>query len=340
MVLKTSDYIISSGYFPKKEIKKLFLAAGAQRVSKEAIDFLNLYLTTVGFIVTKEALKEMYKTSSSKKKDSMDGKLIDNVWKRNISEKLLENPIIKNLTVTEKETKPLIHYIWLIHQSGQCLLSKSYSGLQFPDAIIAGLLVGIYNMMMEVTGRKIRFIELGDLIIHIHSVGALIVTVISDTKDVDLISTVSRAIAHEFEAQYTDVLEDEIVDLTIFEGFEDRLDELATQSGLQIPTQLLEKIPISHEAALTEEELEDTVHATALKEEIKRASQLLSSLPVFSKGEGNNTLIERVTKELKDSNEEDKIIRQVTSEKKHLVKAFATNEIGKTKKDKNNNEEE
>ncbi len=177
---------------------------------------------------------------------------------------------------------PVVHYVWFISSAGTCLLSRSYSGLQFPDTIFAGLVTGIVDLMAEVTGRLIDRITTDELIIHIRRIGEMTVAVICDSEQRKPIDELTDLLALRFSEVFTDEITQEVIDTSIFEDFTPVLDALVSGAGLNIPKERL-KVKGEQQLRLTDKQLEETVDATALRQELRRAQESIQDLRLFRK---------------------------------------------------------
>ncbi|UCE14704.1 MAG: hypothetical protein JSV04_05860 [Candidatus Heimdallarchaeota archaeon] len=258
--------------FEFKECWQLLKKTDIPRVSKESVHALNKLVTGRALELATRAV-----TLAAEK-----GR-----------EEVLEEDITKAVTMASPiamyevdQEAPVVHYVWFISSGGTCLLSRSYSGLEFPDTIFSGLLTGIIDLMSEVTGRMIEKFSTDDLTIHIRRIGEITVAVICDSEESDPIDELTDILARKFLEVFSEEIQMEVIDTSIFDDFAPVLDVLVAGSGLNIPKERLKIIKKS--ASLTDRQLEETVDAVALREEIRRAQVQIQDLAVFRK---NNEII-------------------------------------------------
>ena len=177
---------------------------------------------------------------------------------------------------------PVVHYVWFISSAGTCLLSRSYSGLKFPDTIFAGLVTGIVDLMAEVTGRLIDKITTDELVIHVRRIGEMSVAVICDSEQSKPIDELTELLALRFSEVFTNEISQEVIDTSIFEDFTPVLDALVSGAGLSIPKERL-KVIGEQRLRLTDRQLEETVDATALRQELRRAHDSIQDFGLFRK---------------------------------------------------------
>ncbi|MFX0150073.1 MAG: hypothetical protein ACFFAJ_04790, partial [Candidatus Hodarchaeota archaeon] len=139
----------------------------------------------------------------------------------------------------------------------------------------------ILDLFGEVTGRKIDKFTTDDLHIHIRRIRDITVTVICDSEQSDPINELTDLLARRFNQIFAKELEQEIIDTSIFDDFTPVLDALVSSAGLKIPKDRLRVIKSG--GILTDKQLEETVDATALRQELKRAQKFIQELEVFKK---------------------------------------------------------
>ncbi len=273
--------------FQSKRVWRLLKDTGIDRVSRESVDALNSLLTRRARGIATKAVE-----------------IADQDNREIVTEEDITRAVIMTSSIATFETQaeaPFVHYVWFISSGGTCLLSRSYSGLKFPDTIFSGLLTGILDLMSEVTGRMLEKLSTDNLTIHIRRIqpSAITVAVISDSDKSEPIDELTELLAMRFTEVFIDEIDKDVIDTSIFEEFEPVLDALVAGAGLKIPKETL-KI-IQKRTTLTEKQLEETVDATALREEMKRARELIQTLGVFSKGTDETVRQERVDSLLDES---------------------------------------
>ncbi|MFX1514443.1 MAG: histone [Promethearchaeota archaeon] len=265
--------------------KQIIKEAGGSRIAKEAASELQEELYAIG----KELAINAVEITHQKKRKTVSAKDIQeavqrvpDIWEREeIEIGSKDKPIsLKH----DGEDKPLFHHIWFINSnSGNCLLSRSYSGLKFPDTIFSGLLTGIADLMREVTGRNLRHLILGDLRVHMGYVSPVLVVIICDPQEAGLVRQVAQKLGHQFLDLYADELDKQLQDLELFEEFEHKLEETIRDAGMELPTTVaVEEVG---DTTLTRESIEESVTGAALREELLSASELLKGFPLFDQKE-------------------------------------------------------
>ena len=254
--------------FTNQECKRLIKKAGIQRVSADAAVSLNKLLTQRAREVAAGAVTHcMDKNRKTVTADDITFAV------------RMGSPIASY--VVDKQA-PIVHNVWFISSGGTCLLSRSYSGLTFPDTIFAGLVTGIFDLMGEVTGRLIDRIVTDELIIHVRRIGEVTVAVICDSENSEPIDELTDLLAQRFADVFIEEVNQEVIDTSVFEDFTPVLDALVSGAGLSIPKERLKVI--QQQTRLTDRQLEETVQATALREELRRAQERIQDFDIFRTG--------------------------------------------------------
>jgi histone H3/H4 len=282
--------------FNQEECWQILKKTGIPRVSKDSVKALNNLLTHRAREIAIKAV-----TLASEK-----GR--DEVQEEDITQAVRMASAVPSYEVGREA--PVVHYVWFISSGGTCLLSRSYSGLEFPDTIFSGLLTGILDLMSEVTGRMIEKFSTDDLTIHIRRVGEITVAVICDSEQSHAIDELTDLLALRFADVFDFEIQQEIVDTSIFDDFAPVLDALVAGVGLKIPKESLKIIKSS--ASLTDRQLEETVDAAALREEMRRAQEMIQDLAVFKREESSK--MESMFYESPDVAEIKAVLRQATQD--------------------------
>ena len=251
--------------FQANKVFKLLKKTGIPRVSKESVVALNKLLTRHARQIATKAVQ--YASESGR--DTVRGKDITQAVR------------MTGTTVAYEidQEAPVVHYVWFISSGGTCLLSQSYSGIEFPDTIFSGLLTGILDLMSEVTGRLIEKFSTDDLTIHIRRISEITVAVICDSEREEPIDELTDLLALRFSDVFSKEITLDVVDTSIFDEFAPVLDALVSSAGLSIPKERLKVIKTS--VSLTDKQLEESVDATALREEMRRAKDTIQDLGLF-----------------------------------------------------------
>ncbi|MFX0181551.1 MAG: histone-like protein [Candidatus Hodarchaeota archaeon] len=296
--IKGKDVILG---FSDKECRQLLKKTGI-RVSKDSVNALNKLLTRrAREIATKAVTLAEDNNREVVKKDD-------------ITRAVQMTSAIATFEVGLEA--PVVHYVWFISSGGTCLLSRSYSGLMFPDTIFSGLLTGILDLFGEVTGRKIDKFTTDDLNIHIRRIRDITVAVISDSIQSEPINELTELLARRFYQVFAKELEQEVIDTSIFDDFTPVLDALVSSAGLKIPRDRLKVIKSG--GALTDRQLEETVDAVALRQELKRAQEFIQELDVFKKVDNleavEHTKVVRMLDEPPDVKEIKAVLRKASQD--------------------------
>ncbi len=286
--------------FQSKKVYQLLKNTGIPRVSQDSVTALNKLMTRHARQIATKAVQ----FASEKGRDTVLG------------EDITQAVRMTGTTVAyeiEKEA-PVVHNVWFISSGGTCLLSRSYSGIEFPDTIFAGLLTGILDLMREVTGRNIETFSTDDLTIHIRRISEITVAVVCDSEKEEPIDELTDLLALRFSEVFSQEIQLDIVDTSIFDEFAPVLDALVSSAGLSIPKEKLKVIKTS--VSLTDKQLEETVDATALREELRRAREQIQDLAVFRKDDEleavNSTTVESMFDEPPDVTEIKAVLRQAS----------------------------
>ena len=282
--------------FDNKECWQILKKTGIPRIAKDSVEALNNLITRRGREIATKAV-----TLAAEK-----GR--DEVQEEDITQAVRMASAVASYEVGKEA--PVVHYVWFISSGGTCLLSRSYSGLEFPDTIFSGLLTGILDLMSEVTGRMIEKLSTDDLTIHIRRVGEITVAVICDSEQSFAIDELTDLLALRFADVFNVEIQQEIVDTSIFDDFAPVLDALVAGVGLKIPKESLKIIKSS--ASLTDRQLEETVDAVALREEMRRAQELIQDLAVFKREESSK--MDSMFYESPDVAEIKAVLRQATQD--------------------------
>ncbi|MHA1942266.1 MAG: histone [Candidatus Hodarchaeales archaeon] len=251
--------------FANQECRRLIAKAGMKRISKDAVIALNKLLTFRARQIAAGAVTQSLEQN-----------------RKTVTEDDITYAVRMSSPVAGSEVDreaPVAHYVWFISSGGTCLLSRSYSGLQFPDTIFAGLITGIVDLMGEVTGRLIDKITTDDLVIHVRRISEITVAVICDSERSGPIDELTDLLALRFSEVFSAEISQDVIDTSIFEDFTPVLDALVSGAGLNIPK---ERIKVLHTTTrLTDKLIEETVDAVSLREEMRRARGKIQELNLF-----------------------------------------------------------
>lgn len=243
--------------FTEVEIRKLFKKYGSVRVSKEAVVMLDKLLYRQGINIVKNSL--IYSASDNKNE-------------------LRKQDILKATKELIPETSVFVHHFWAYRDNGTCLMSKSFSGLKFPDTLFTGLLMGISNMVSEVTGRSLDYLVMDDLTLHAQGKSSVYMAIVCDTTQKESIAALLTNLLNRFIENYHEILDNQVLNLNIFESFYEIVEDEVASAGMYIPTEIAKiETPI-----LTHKQIENSVLVAALRNEIIKASEQIKQLPIFA----------------------------------------------------------
>jgi len=291
--------------FTIKRLRSILELSGAERISRTAVNKLDEVLKVYGEQIIKNALK------STIKNDRME------LQTKDINFALTTGQQLK----FHLEEKIFAHYVWIFRSNGTCLLSKSFSGMNFPDTLFTGLLMGIANMVQEVSGRTLDYLVLDDLVIHIKNRGDIYFCLCTETHQRKKVGHLLENLLSRFFERYDDIIDREVVNLNIFDPFSDTIEEELETAGMSIPTDILEK---GEKTILSQQDIEDSVVVAALRKEIMKASQEIKKLPIFSSGTDSSNKVE-LTKNLKNLDAGNKELLQESQEALKKIKESNNN---------------
>ena len=158
-----------------------------ERIRTTAVEIFNVLLTNRGTQIAEMAVQ----LANEKGRDSITREDIA------LAHQIVQDESPFFLTLEEKA--PMVHYVWFIGDNGTCYLSRSYSGLAFPDTLFSGLISGIINVCLEVTGRMVNKIITEDLVIHSRKGSNITVVVVSDSESPEPIDELVGLLTSTFE---------------------------------------------------------------------------------------------------------------------------------------------
>ncbi|OLS20815.1 MAG: hypothetical protein HeimC3_38780 [Candidatus Heimdallarchaeota archaeon LC_3] len=261
----SSEKKFSESIFREEELRSIIKDLSNLKFQKKAIISLGEIIEDIGYSIVKIAL-------SLNPENELTSDLVVRAAKRHAS-----------LSV------PMIHYLWIINSNGAALFSKSYSGLQFPDTIFAGLLLGIVNMIQEVSGRDLERLVIGDLSIYIQEVPPIACAVISD--DSKGIPSLVKELGKEFLRIYGHRISEPAVDVNVFTTFEKHARTIIRNWGIvKLPTDAAGDAVAK---LLDPEMIRHGVISAAQRKDLKNAMKELKEIPIFHEDE-NNTSFEKL----------------------------------------------
>ncbi|MFW9930022.1 MAG: hypothetical protein ACFFD1_11570 [Candidatus Thorarchaeota archaeon] len=248
------DKDLEEPIFTEEEIRSLVDDISGMKFQKKAITILGEVIEDIGLSIVKLAV-------SLAPNDELTQSSLVRAAKRYVSLNI-----------------PMIHYLWIINSNGAALFSKSYSGLQFPDTIFAGLLLGIVNMINEVSGRDLEKLVIGDLSIYIQEISPLICAVISDESKG--IPSLVKELGKEFLRIYGHRISEPAIDVNVFNSFEKNARSIIRNWGIvKLPT---DAAGDAVSRLLDPEMIRHGVISAAQRKDLKLAMAELKEIPIFN----------------------------------------------------------
>ncbi|MHA1989523.1 MAG: hypothetical protein ACW981_05095 [Candidatus Hodarchaeales archaeon] len=298
--------------FTEEELRSLIKDLTTLKFQKKALTALGEFIEDTGFSIVKIGMN----LSPDKE---LNSEILVRAAKRYVS-----------LNV------PMIHYLWIINSNGAALFSKSYSGLQFPDTIFAGLLLGIVNMINEVSGRDLERLVIGDLSIYIQEVSPIICAVISD--DSKGIPSLVKELGREFLRIYGHRISEPAVDVNVFSTFEKHARTIIRNWGIvKLPTDAAGDAVAK---LLDPEMIRHGVISAAQRKDLKNAMIELREIPIFNE-EPKEDFDELIEKSFSQERMRPSFVNSDKSGKDLINEIFsAVNKLKKDSDDGNSSTEE
>ncbi len=128
----------------------------------------------------------------------------------------------------------MIRSVFILHESGLCLLSRTYDENSNNIDLFSGLLVAISNFAKNLIGENVHEIRMEHHNIFYESKKTLILALITSEKKITKrkTSTIMRKIYTAFVKQYQEHLKQEIIEPKIFGDFTTTIDNILQNSGV------------------------------------------------------------------------------------------------------------
>ncbi|MFX0123899.1 MAG: hypothetical protein ACFFAE_09695 [Candidatus Hodarchaeota archaeon] len=128
----------------------------------------------------------------------------------------------------------MIRSVFIIHESGLCLLSRSYSDDSQNIDLFSGFLVAVSSFAKNMIGEKINEIRMEHHTIFYESKKAIVLALVTSEKKIAKrkISLIMRRIYNNFVEQYNEFLELDLIEPTIFRDFSFTIDSILDTSGV------------------------------------------------------------------------------------------------------------
>ena len=141
----------------------------------------------------------------------------------------------------------MIRNVFIIHESGLCLLSRSYGDESGNIDLFSGFLVAVSSFAKNMIGEKINEIRMERHAIFYESRRTIVLALVTSEKKISKrkISTIMRRLYNNFVEQYYEYLEHELIEPRIFRGFSVTIDNILLTSGVISLERSRIKTPIS-----------------------------------------------------------------------------------------------
>lgn len=128
----------------------------------------------------------------------------------------------------------MIRSVFIIHESGLCLLSRSYGEDAKNIDLFSGLLFAISSFARNLIGEDINQIKMEHHNIFYESRKTIVLALVTSDKKISKrkLSTIMRRIYSNFVQQYQEYLKQEIIEPQIFKDFTNTIDSILQTSGV------------------------------------------------------------------------------------------------------------
>ncbi|MFX0207390.1 MAG: hypothetical protein ACFFDT_15485 [Candidatus Hodarchaeota archaeon] len=141
----------------------------------------------------------------------------------------------------------MIRSVYIIHESGLCLLSRSYYDDSQNIDLFSGFLVAVSSFAKNMIGEKINEIRMERHTIFYESKKSIVLALVMSENKISKrkISTIMRRIHNNFVDQYRDFFEQDIVEPNLFRDFSTTIDSILQTRGVLRPDRSSVKQTIS-----------------------------------------------------------------------------------------------
>ena len=128
----------------------------------------------------------------------------------------------------------MIRSVFIIHESGLCLLSRSYDNDSQNIDLFSGFLVAVSSFAKNMIGEEINEIRMEHHAIFYESKKSIVLALVTTEKKISKrkISTIMRRIYNNFTEHYHDFLEQDLIEPNLFRDFSSRIDSILQTSGV------------------------------------------------------------------------------------------------------------
>ncbi|NVM27599.1 MAG: hypothetical protein HWN65_02050 [Candidatus Helarchaeota archaeon] len=131
----------------------------------------------------------------------------------------------------------MIYGAWIIHKHGKCLLFREYETLNINDQLFSGFLVALLSFSKEISGRELKHISLEDLTLYYktNEDKMIIFVIAGDSKEREVnIREKINSIEEEFLLEFGEILPTWKGDITVFNKFHTKIDEIVNSKGRRV----------------------------------------------------------------------------------------------------------
>jgi hypothetical protein len=128
----------------------------------------------------------------------------------------------------------VIRSVFIIHESGLCLLSRSYSDDSQDIDLFSGFLVAVSSFAKNMIGEKINEIRMEHHTIFYEFRKMIVLALVTSEKKISKrkISTIMRRIQNNFIDQYHNFFEQDFIEPHLFRDFSTTIDSILHTSGV------------------------------------------------------------------------------------------------------------
>ncbi|MBS7248292.1 MAG: hypothetical protein QXN15_04165 [Candidatus Jordarchaeales archaeon] len=123
----------------------------------------------------------------------------------------------------------MIHNVYIMRRSGECLISRKYGSLEADDDLVTGFLSAILNFGEQIDGERVESIVMGNKKFVYTAMNDIIFIAYAD-KD-DPVKESLELIGQKFMEKYGEALREWKGDKSIFEDFMKTMDEVLGEEG-------------------------------------------------------------------------------------------------------------
>lgn len=121
----------------------------------------------------------------------------------------------------------MIHHVYIIKRSGECLFSKSYGAKLLDEGLISGFLSALQSFVTEVSGEVIKIIRTGNIkFIYGVAKDLIFVLATSEDEDEELAQQKITVLKEEFIKRFEKEIDNWKGDVSVFSSFNDEIDKI------------------------------------------------------------------------------------------------------------------